>query len=71
MAMVCPTWGPYNQKVGPIPMRKRLFYWSASVLLVISVVLVVWQGSFRLSNFGPSNAGQTFIYWAVSTLSSY
>jgi len=49
-------------------MRKRLFYWSASVLLVISVVLVVWQGSFRLSNFGPSNAGQTFIFWAISTL---
>ncbi len=49
-------------------MRKRLFYWSASVLLVISVVLVVWQGSFRLGNFGPSNAGQTFIFWAVSTL---
>jgi nitrogen fixation/metabolism regulation signal transduction histidine kinase len=49
-------------------MRKRLFYWSASVLLVISVVLVVWQGSFRLSNIGPSNPGQTFIFWAVSTL---
>src|ERR1035441_5058140 len=49
-------------------MRKHLFYWSASVLLVISVVLVVWQGSFRLWNFGPSNAGQTFIFWAVSTL---
>ncbi len=49
-------------------MRKRLFYWSASVLLVISVVLVVWQGSFRLSNVGPSNPGQTFIFWAVSTL---
>src|ERR1035438_4884062 len=49
-------------------MRKRLFYWSASVLLVISVVLVVWQGSFRLSNIGPSNAGQTFSFWAVSTL---
>src|ERR1017187_8785418 len=49
-------------------MRKRLFYWSASVLLVISVVLVVWQGSFRLSNIGPSNPGQTFIFWAISTL---
>ena len=49
-------------------MRKRLFYWFASVLLVISVVLVVWQGSFRLWKFGPSNAGQTFIFWAVSTL---
>src|ERR1700693_5793881 len=49
-------------------MRKRLFYWFASVLLVISVVLVVWQGSFRLSNFGPSNPSQTLILWAVSTL---
>jgi PAS domain S-box-containing protein len=50
-------------------MRKRLFYWSASVLLVLSVVLVVWQGSFRLYYFfSPSNLGQTFIYWAVSTL---
>jgi len=49
-------------------MRNRLFYGSASVLLVISVVLVVWQGSFRLWNFGPSNPGQTFIFWAVSTL---
>src|SRR5215471_21424028 len=50
-------------------MRKRLFYWSASVLLVLSVVLVVWQGSFRLYYFfSPSNLQQTFIYWAVSTL---
>ncbi|MCU1237523.1 MAG: multi-sensor signal transduction histidine kinase, partial [Candidatus Solibacter sp.] len=50
-------------------MRKRLFYGSASVLLVISVILVVWQGSFRLYNFfSPSNLQQTFIYWAVSTL---
>ncbi len=50
-------------------MRKRLFYGFASVLLVLSVILVVWQGSFRLYYFfSPSNLGQTFIYWAVSTL---
>src|SRR5215831_7143173 len=50
-------------------MRKRLFYGSASILLVLSVILVVWQGSFRLYYFfSPSNLGQTFIYWAVSTL---
>jgi nitrogen fixation/metabolism regulation signal transduction histidine kinase len=49
-------------------MRKRLFYWFASVLLAISVALVVWQGSFRLNTIGPSNAKQTFIFWAVSTL---
>src|SRR5208282_949434 len=29
-------------------MKKRLLYWFAAVLLVISVVLVVWQGSFGL-----------------------
>src|SRR6516225_7174231 len=51
------------------PMRKRLFYGSASVLLVLSVILVVWQGSFRLYYlFSPSNPQQTFIYWAISTL---
>jgi PAS domain S-box-containing protein len=50
-------------------MRKRLFYGSASVLLVLSVILVVWQGSFRLYYlFSPSNPQQTFIYWAISTL---
>jgi PAS domain S-box-containing protein len=49
-------------------MRKRLFYGAASALLVVSVVLVVWQGSFHLSNFSPSNPGQTLILWAVSTL---
>jgi PAS domain S-box-containing protein len=48
--------------------RKRLFYSFASVLLAISVVLVVWQGSFRLSVFEPSNSSQTLILWAVSTL---
>ena len=49
-------------------MRKRLFYSFASVLLAISVVLVVWQGSFRLRDFEPSNPSQTLILWAVSTL---
>ena len=50
-------------------MRKRLFYWSASALLIISVVLVVWLGSIRLPDLlKPANPGQTFILWAVSTL---
>src|SRR4051794_38653617 len=61
--------GTYNQEKDFIALRKRLFYGAASVLLVLSVVLVVWQGSFRLYNFfSPSTLGQTFIYWAVSTL---
>jgi nitrogen fixation/metabolism regulation signal transduction histidine kinase len=48
--------------------RKRLFYSFASILLAISVVLVVWQGSFRLSAVEPSTSSQTLILWAVSTL---
>src|SRR6185295_15108397 len=49
-------------------MRKRLLYGFASVLLAISVVLVVWQGSFHQRNFDPSGHSETLIFWAVSTL---
>src|SRR5947209_8718164 len=49
-------------------MKKRVFYSFASLLLVLSVALVVWQGSFRLRDFDPSNSSQTLILWAVSTL---
>ncbi|HUI54559.1 MAG TPA: ATP-binding protein [Bryobacteraceae bacterium] len=49
-------------------MRKRLLYWIAAVLLVMSVVLVVWQGSFRLTAFGPTSPSQTLIFWAISIL---
>ena len=54
-------------------MRKRLLYGFAAVLLVISVVLVVWQGSFGLRQFGLSqfdhpSPGQTLIFWAISIL---
>src|SRR5215471_7375107 len=49
-------------------MRKRLFYGLAIVLLVVSTVLVVWQGSFHQRDFIPENPGQTLILWAVSTL---
>ena len=49
-------------------MRKRLFYGFAIVLLVLSVVLVVWQGSFSMKDFPPANPSQTLIFWAMSTL---
>jgi PAS domain S-box-containing protein len=45
-------------------MRKRLLYGLAIVLLVLSTVLVVWQGSFHLR---PANPSHTFIFWAVFT----
>jgi len=46
-------------------MRKRLFYWFATVLLAICVVAVVWEGSIR---FQSNNPTQTFIFWAMSIL---
>src|SRR5579862_2506373 len=49
-------------------MRKRLLYGFAAVLLVISVVLVVWQGSFRLHQFDRPNPSQTLLLWAISIL---
>ncbi|HXB73435.1 MAG TPA: ATP-binding protein [Candidatus Acidoferrales bacterium] len=51
-------------------MKKRLLYGFASVLLVLSVLVVVWQGSFNkeLQRFGPVNPQQTFLFWAISSL---
>jgi PAS domain S-box-containing protein len=48
--------------------RKRLIYGSLSILLAISVILVVWEGSFNPGNFRPANPNQTLIFWAVSSL---
>src|ERR1700688_1191232 len=49
-------------------MRKRYLFWSGLALLAILLTLVVWQVSFSFGNYGPADAGQTFIFWAVSTL---
>jgi PAS domain S-box-containing protein len=49
-------------------MRKRVAFGSGVVLLAILVTLVVWQGSFNLEQFAPSNIQQTYAFWAVSTL---
>jgi two-component system, NtrC family, nitrogen regulation sensor histidine kinase NtrY len=48
-------------------MKKRLLYGFAIFLLVVSVLLVVWQGSFRMG-FGPRDPSQTFAFWAISSL---
>lgn len=52
----------------PPHLKKRLIFGSGVFVLVLSVVLVVWQGSFSMGDFGPANPQQTFIFWAVSTL---
>ncbi|HMD70264.1 MAG TPA: ATP-binding protein [Bryobacteraceae bacterium] len=49
-------------------MKKRVLYGLAIVLLVVSVLLVVWQGSFRLGKFSPEGAQQALIYWATLVL---
>ena len=49
-------------------MRKRILFICGIVLLAISVVLVIWQGSFKFGKYGPSDPQQTFIFWAISSL---
>jgi PAS domain S-box-containing protein len=49
-------------------MRKLYFYGPGSILLAILVTLIVWQMSFNLGDYGPTNAAQTFAYWSASTL---
>jgi len=49
-------------------MPRRLLYGTAIVLLVLSVGFVVWEGSFHLKRWGPADAQQTLILWAISTL---
>ena len=47
-------------------MRKRFLYGSGVVLLLVLATLVMWQVSFSVKS--PADLGQTFIFWAVSTL---
>jgi PAS domain S-box-containing protein len=50
-------------------MKKRLLLGLGVVLLAVSVLLVVWQGSFNTDPIGrPINPSQTFIFWAMSVL---
>src|SRR6185436_19996910 len=49
-------------------LKKRLLFGSGVFVLALSVVLVVWQGSFSMGEFGPANPQQTFIFWAITTL---
>src|SRR5262245_4892916 len=48
-------------------MRTRFLYGSGIVLLAILTAIVIWQVSFTIDEY-PRDLGQTFIFWAVSTL---
>jgi len=49
-------------------MKKRLAYDFAKVLLVLSVLVVLWEGSFNPGQLRPHTSSQTLIFWAVYTL---
>jgi two-component system, NtrC family, nitrogen regulation sensor histidine kinase NtrY len=49
-------------------MKKRLANRIAVVVLVLSVIIVLWQGSFNPGPIKPANSNQTLIFWAVSSL---
>src|ERR1051326_3358615 len=49
-------------------MKKSLLVGIGTIVLVLSVVLVAWEGAFSLGQFDPANIRQTFIFWATSTL---
>jgi PAS domain S-box-containing protein len=49
-------------------MKRPLLYRFAFVLLALCVSFVVWQGSFHLKQFDPSNPTQTLVVWAISIL---
>jgi len=49
-------------------MKKSVLFGIGTVVLALSVLLVVWQGSFSLGDFRPVDLRQTFIFWAVSSL---
>jgi PAS domain S-box-containing protein len=49
-------------------MPKRLLYALGAILLLATVVVVVWQGSFSSNFFVPDDPTQTFIFYALSVL---
>lgn len=51
-------------------MPKRLLYGLYAVLFIVSVALIVWQGSFSGSfgSFAPDDPDQTIVVYGVSTI---
>lgn len=49
-------------------MPKRLLHVFGAILLIASVTLVVWQGSFSVGSFAPGDPEQTFVFYGISIL---
>ncbi len=48
-------------------MRHRLATVAAGISFVVLLVLLIWQGSFRIS-YSPSSQGEIILLWSISTL---
>jgi two-component system nitrogen regulation sensor histidine kinase NtrY len=51
-------------------MSRRLLYGLGAILFIVTVTLIVWQGSFSGSfgSFAPDDPDQTFVVYGVSTI---
>ena len=49
-------------------MRRRVINLLGAIALAISMILVIWQGSFTFGEYAPRNIEQTYLFWAISTL---
>jgi nitrogen fixation/metabolism regulation signal transduction histidine kinase len=48
-------------------MPHRIRFAGGVVLLVVLLTLVIWQGSFNVSDYAPATAEQTYVFWGLST----
>lgn len=49
-------------------MKRRVLHVFGAIALAVSIILVIWQGSFTFGDYAPSGIEQTYLFWAVSTL---
>lgn len=51
-----------------MPLSHRFRFSAGLIALAVLLALVVWQGSFTVSDPGPANPEQTYVFWALSSL---
>jgi two-component system, NtrC family, nitrogen regulation sensor histidine kinase NtrY len=49
-------------------MKERVLTAVGAIALAVSLVLVIWQGSFTFGEYAPTSIEQTWMFWLVSTL---
>lgn len=49
-------------------MRQRVRFGLGLGILLVLGALVIWQGSFSVGDYAPSTPEQTYVFWALSTL---